>query len=134
MFVNAPSYASATNLGLELSIQPQYPPYPTATMEHTSSSNGTLTMEKKRSLSPATTEEVRILRMSEYDKAALCLSEAFADDAVARYFVDADDMAHYTEEYKWKLHCDILRYITAAHCYSGLVSSIGPNYDAVALW
>ena len=103
-------------------------------MEHTSNSNGTLTIEKKRSLSPATTEEVRILRMNEHEQAARCLSEAFADDEVARYFVDTDDMAHYTEEYKWKLHCDILRYITAAHCYSGLVSSVGPNYDAVALW
>jgi len=102
-------------------------------MEH-ASNNGTLTIEKNRSLSPAITEEVRILKMDEYKQTAKCLSEAFAVDPVARYFVDTNDMAHYTEEYKWKLHCDILRYITAAHCYSGLVSSIGPNYDAVALW
>lgn len=102
-------------------------------MEQTSN-NSTLTIEKSRSLSPATTEEVQILGMGEYRQVAESLAEAFAVDAVARYFVDTDDMAHYTEEYKWKLHCDILRYITAAHCHAGLVTSIGPNCDAVALW
>lgn len=62
------------------------------------------------------------------------LAEAFAVDEVARYFVDTQDMEIYSEEYKWKLHLDILRYITAAHCYKGIVTTIGPNYDAVALW
>jgi hypothetical protein len=102
-------------------------------MEQTSNI-GSLTIEKTRSLSPTSSEEVRILGMGHYKQVAESLAEAFAVDPVARYFVDTNDMAHYTEEYKWKLHCDILRYITAAHCYSGLVSSIGPNYDAVALW
>jgi len=27
-----------------------------------------------------------------------------------------------------------LRYITSAHCYKGIVTTIGPDYDAVALW
>lgn len=102
--------------------------------EQTSSSNGTLTIEKQRSLSPATTEEVRILGIKDYEQVAHTLTEAFANDAVSRYFVDTDDMAHYTEEYKLKLHSDITHYITAAHCYAGLVTGIGPNYDAVALW
>ncbi|APA12853.1 hypothetical protein SS1G_08316 [Sclerotinia sclerotiorum 1980 UF-70] len=96
--------------------------------------NSTLILEKKRSLSPATTEEVRVVGISEYEGAAQCLAEAFATDEVARYFIDTDDMSSYSEKYKWKLHCDILKYMTAAHCYKGIVTTIGPNYDAVALW
>ena len=96
--------------------------------------NGSLILEKKRSPSPAASEEVRVLGIDEYEQAAHCLAEAFAVDEVARYFVETDDMAAYSEEYKWKLHCDIIRYITAAHCYKGIVTTIGPNYDAVALW
>lgn len=99
------------------------------------SSNSTSNLEKKRSLTPETsTEEVRVLGIAEYEQAAQCLAEAFAVDEVARYFIDTEDMTAYSAEYKWKLHVDILRYITAAHCYKGLVTTIGPNYDAVALW
>lgn len=100
-----------------------------------SSTATTMTLEKKRSLSTdETTEEVRIISIAEYEHAAMCLAEAFAVDDVARYFLDTDDMASYTEEYKYNLHCDIMRYLTAAHCYKGIVTTIGPNYDAVALW
>jgi len=91
-------------------------------------------LEKKRSLSPETSEEVRVLGIAEYEPAAQCLAEAFAVDELARYFVDTDDMAAYSEEYKWKLHVHIMRYITAAHCYKGIVTTVGPDYDAVALW
>jgi hypothetical protein len=96
--------------------------------------NGTFTLEKKRSLSPESSEEVRVLGIAEYEQAAQSLAEAFAVDEVARYFIDTDDMAAYSDEYKWKLHVDILRYVTAAHCYKGIVTTIGPDYDAVALW
>lgn len=99
-----------------------------------SNTTSTITLEKKRSLSPDTDEEVRIVPIAEYEHAAMSLAEAFAVDEVARYFLDTDDMAAYTEEYKYKLHCDIMRYVTAAHCYKGIVTTIGPNYDAVALW
>ncbi|KAG4424655.1 hypothetical protein IFR04_002188 [Cadophora malorum] len=104
-----------------------------ATINSNNNAN-TVTLEKKRSLSPSSDEEVRVLGISEYEQAAQCLAEAFAVDEVARYFIDTDDMVTYSEEYKYKMHCDILRYITAAHCYKGIVTTIGPNYDAVALW
>lgn len=94
----------------------------------------TVTLEKHRSLSPESTDSVRVVPISEFEHAAKCLSEAFAIDEVARYFVDTDDMASYSDEYKYKLHCDIIRYLTAAHCYAGVVTTIGPDYDAVALW
>ncbi|TVY35904.1 putative N-acetyltransferase [Lachnellula occidentalis] len=103
-------------------------------MAQNSNNNGTMTLEKKRSLSPESSDEVRAVGIAEFEQAAQCLSEAFAVDEVARYFLDTDDMAAYSEEYKWKLHCDIIRYLTAAHCYNGIVTTIGPHYDAVALW
>lgn len=102
---------------------------------NSNTSSASLLLEKKRSLSPTTSsEDVRIVSIAEYEQAAQSLAEAFKVDEVARYLIDTPDMAAYSEEYKWKLHCDILRYITAAHCYKGIVTSIGPDYDAVALW
>jgi len=91
-------------------------------------------LEKKRSLTPSSVEEVRTISMAEFEGAAQCLSEAFAVDEVARYFVDTPDMANVSEEKKYKLHCNIMRYLTAAHCLKGIATSIGPDHDAVALW
>jgi hypothetical protein len=79
-------------------------------------------------------DKVRILTMNEYREAGQCLALAFAQDEVARYFIDTKDMVNCSEEEKWNLHVDILEYLVAAHCYSGLVTTVGPNYDAVALW
>ena len=81
-----------------------------------------------------TADKVRILSINEYREAGQCLALAFAQDEVARYFIDTKDMANCSEEEKWNLHVDILEYLVAAHCYSGLVTTVGPNYDAVALW
>ncbi|RFU29186.1 hypothetical protein B7463_g7153, partial [Scytalidium lignicola] len=89
---------------------------------------------EKRGTSSEQPEKVRILGISEYEQAAQCLAEAFLDDYVARYFIETDDMATYSAEVKWKLHYDIIKYTVAAHCYNGIVTTIGPNYDAVALW
>jgi len=83
---------------------------------------------------PHNAEQVRIVPPEEYKQAALCLAEAFKEDEVARYFIDTPDRTHWTEQQKWDLHCDILEYITYAHCLKGLVTAVGPNYDAVALW
>lgn len=97
--------------------------------------NNSNILEKKRSLTPSSSsEEVRIIGISELDGAAKCLAEAFAVDEVARYFVDTPDMASASEDRKYQVHYNILRYLTAAHCYKGLVTTIGPDYDAVALW
>lgn len=103
-------------------------------MAKSNNNNGTVILEKKRSLSPESHEEVRVLSIAEYEQAAQCLAEAFAVDDVARYFLDTDDMAAYSEEYKWNLHCDILRYMTTACIMKGIVTTVGPNYEAVALW
>jgi hypothetical protein len=101
-------------------------------MKH-SKAGSTMSSETKRSPSPDA-EEVRVIGISEYLGASQCLAKAFEVDAVARYFVDTDDMKEYSEEDKFKLHSDIIRYTVAVHCYKGVVTTIGPDYDAVALW
>lgn len=82
---------------------------------------------------PPAAGDVRIVTASEYKQAAACLAEAFAEDDVARYFVDVPDRAHWTEQEKWDLHVEILQYVTYAHILKGLVTTVG-NFEAVALW
>jgi GNAT superfamily N-acetyltransferase len=93
-----------------------------------------LTVEA-RSLVPQTWEHtVRTVRLSESSEAGRSLAHSFAADALSQYLLDGDDMAGYSDERKWKLHVDLMTYIVAAHCYSGLVTVTGPDYDALALW
>lgn len=82
---------------------------------------------------PPPTGEVRVVTAGEYKKAAACLAEAFAEDDVARYFIDVPDRAHWTEQEKWDLHVEILEYVTYAHILKGLVTTVG-DFEAVALW
>ena len=77
---------------------------------------------------------VRRVTASEYKQAALCLAEAFAEDEVSRYFTHTPDREHWSEAQKWKLHVEIMEYITYAHILKGLVLTIGPDYGCVALW
>lgn len=77
---------------------------------------------------------IRVLSPSEYREAALTLAEAFCDDRIIRYPIDTPDRAHWTEQEKWELHLATLEYITYAHCLKGLVTTVGPGYDCVALW
>jgi hypothetical protein len=77
---------------------------------------------------------VRRVTLSEYKQAAACLAEAFAQDDVARYFIEVPDRADWTPEQKWDLHVSILEYVTYAHILKGLVLAAGPDYGCVALW
>lgn len=77
---------------------------------------------------------VRILPKDEHKAAADCLAEAFRDDEVARYFIDAPDTKDWSASEKWDLHVKIMRSIVLAHCLKGLVLTVGPNHEAVALW
>lgn len=79
-------------------------------------------------------DEVRVVKKHEYKQAALTLAEAFKDDDVAMYFVETDDSEHKSREAKWDLHVNLLEYLVYGHILKGLVTTIGPNYDCVALW
>lgn len=82
---------------------------------------------------PPLTNGVRLVTADEYKQAAACLAEAFAEDDVARYFIDVPDREHWTDEEKWALHLEIMEYITYAHILKGLVTTVG-DFEAVALW
>ena len=92
-------------------------------------------VEFKSSLVPRKWEEtVRVIGMSECKEAGLSLAHAFAADDLAQYLLSSDDMASLSAEEKWRLHVDIMTYIVAAHCINGIVTTIGPDYEGVALW
>ena len=102
-------------------------------MQHVSSS--TTLVELKRSLVPPNWDAaVRTVTMPECKEVGLSLAHSFAADDLSQYLVDADDMAHLSHEEKWRLHVDMMTYITAAHLMKGIVTTIGPDYDSVAVW
>jgi predicted GNAT family acetyltransferase len=106
-----------------------------ATSTLLSSSSSENKLEPTISLVPQGWEQtVRVIGMSECKAAALSLSYAFATDEFSRYLLGSADMAHLTAEKKWQLHVKIMTSIVAAHCLRGVVTTIGPDYDAVALW
>jgi hypothetical protein len=82
---------------------------------------------------PPLTNGIRVVTAAEYKEAAACLAEAFAEDDVARYFIDVPDREHWTEAEKWALHVEILEYVTYAHILKGLVTTVG-DFESVALW
>ncbi|KAF1928003.1 uncharacterized protein M421DRAFT_101378 [Didymella exigua CBS 183.55] len=82
---------------------------------------------------PPLADGVRLVTVDEYKQAAACLAEAFAEDEVARYFVDVPDGEEWTEEERYALHTEILEYMTYAHILKGLVTTVG-DFEAVALW
>ncbi|KAL2131533.1 hypothetical protein VTI74DRAFT_4910 [Chaetomium olivicolor] len=125
----------------------------TSTTSSPTTSSVTVLSLKKRSLVPAKwAETVRTVRMSECREAGLTLAYAFASDDYAQYVVSSDDdggdtdgssagdssggssLSSSADEQKWRLHVDILTYTVASHCMSGLVTTVGPEYDSVALW
>ncbi|KAK8127477.1 hypothetical protein PG984_008585 [Apiospora sp. TS-2023a] len=116
--VITPNNTPASSTVLELNRQPAA----AATVQH-------------RSLVPEKWgDQVRAIGIAEYKEAALSLAQAFASDDLARYLVEAEGGGDGDDTLKWRLHVDIMNYIVAAHCYSGVVTTIGADYDGVALW
>ncbi|RSL50452.1 hypothetical protein CEP54_011914 [Fusarium duplospermum] len=100
-----------------------------------SGASSALAKWRRRSLVPPSWEDsIRFVSVSESAEAGRSLAHAFATDAMSQYVLDGDDMADYSDEQKWKLHVDHMTYMVAAHCYKGVVTAIGSDYDAVALW
>jgi len=92
-------------------------------------------VEFKRSLVPAKWEDsVRVIGLSECREAAVSLAHSFAADELSQYLLDCDDMAAVSAEDKWRLHVDIMHYMVTATCLNGIATTIGPDYEGVALW
>lgn len=98
--------------------------------------NSSVTLvELKRTLVPPSWDAAaRRVGMSECKEVGLSLAHSFAADDLSQYLVDADDMTHLSHEEKWRLHVDIMTYIAAAHLMKGVVTTIGSEFDSVAVW
>lgn len=91
--------------------------------------NGVTTLSAKYQLGPITK-----VTKKQHLAAAATLAEAFEFDDVARYVIDMPDSDHWSRERKWKLHCDIMNYITVGEPI--FTSSPRPqhhlNYDSTS--
>lgn len=74
---------------------------------------------------------IRELSMSERDAAGLALAYSFAADPLSVYLLSGDNLK---PEQAWKLHVRIMMYTFAAYRLRGIVTAMGPDYDAVAMW
>lgn len=98
------------------------------------------TLETSTQTIPATTklshseQTIRVCQLSEYKAVALSLAHAFADDPCAMFCVETEDRRHWTPQQKWDLHVEIMEYVVYAHMLDGVVTTIGDDYGAVALW
>lgn len=87
------------------------------------------------SLIPSTWEtEVRHLNMSDCREAGLALAQSFAADPLSLYLMGVDEATYWSSEKTWKLHVRLMQYSYASYRLRGIATSIGPDYDAVALW
>ncbi|RDA96097.1 hypothetical protein CP533_1717 [Ophiocordyceps camponoti-saundersi (nom. inval.)] len=87
---------------------------------------------KKSLIPPTWTTSVREVSMSERREASFSLAYAFATDPLSVYLLDGDE--DQTAEQKWTLHLRIMSCTFAAYHIRGIVTTIGPDYDAIALW
>lgn len=98
-------------------------------------SGATVIEEKQCSLVPPEWEDsIRTVRMNESAAAGRSLAHSFATDPLSRYLLDGDDMEGCSAEAKWKLHVALMATVIASHASKGLVTTIGPDYDALAIW
>lgn len=122
----------------ELSVEPFDPPKGTVETIETISVESSPEPSPEPAVVPTAVtsgeDKIRVLDVSEYKGAALALAEAFKDDDVSRYFLDTPDRADWTDEQKWDLHVAIFEYLVYAHILKGLVTTVGSDYGAVALW
>ncbi|KAF4513426.1 hypothetical protein G6O67_000699 [Ophiocordyceps sinensis] len=68
--------------------------------------------------------------MDERREASFSLAYALAEDPMSFYLVRAGDSA----EQAWKSHLRIMSCVFAVYRLAGIVTTVGPDYDAVALW
>ena len=77
---------------------------------------------------------IRVITKDDYAKGAAALAEAFIDDDVARYFLDTPDRDNWSEARKWKLHSEMMEYITVCRSRvswpdQGLFSNISSPFQ-----
>lgn len=81
----------------------------------------------------AQNSEIRVVPPEEHKQAAASLAESFVEDHVMRYAIDTPD-SNWSDKERWAVYVQMMEYITYATCIEGVVTTVGPNYDCVALW
>ena len=100
-----------------------------------SSSTDSLVEAKNTSLIPFAREHsVRHIGLSECKEVGTALSLAFAADEYCQYLLDSSGQPVEQAEQTWKVFVWLMSSVATANCYNGIVSTIGPDHDAVALW
>jgi ribosomal protein S18 acetylase RimI-like enzyme len=94
----------------------------------------TLLSEKQHAELQPSSQPARVCKLHEYKAIAHTLALSFADDPVALHFIDLPDTKHWSATRKWNLHVAIMEALVYAHLLCGLVTTAGPDYEAVALW
>ncbi|KZZ99550.1 Acyl-CoA N-acyltransferase [Moelleriella libera RCEF 2490] len=104
-------------------------------MEQTSTYTKELVLsDSSLSLIPSTWDaEVRRLRMSDRREAGLALAQSFATDPLSLYLMGVDDASCWSSEQLWKLHVRLMVCSYASFKFRGIATSVGPDFDAVAL-
>ncbi|PHH79428.1 hypothetical protein CDD82_2392 [Ophiocordyceps australis] len=74
---------------------------------------------------------IRHVSLKERDAAGLALAYSFAADPLSVYLLSGDKLE---PEQAWKLHVRIMAYTFAAYRLEGIVTALGPDYDAIAMW
>ncbi|KHN98076.1 Acyl-CoA N-acyltransferase [Metarhizium album ARSEF 1941] len=87
------------------------------------------------SLIPSTWEtDVRELDLRHRREAGLALAQSFAADPLSLYVMGIDDAACWPSEKIWRLHVLLMQYSYASYRFRGIATTIGGDYDAIALW
>jgi hypothetical protein len=105
-------------------------------MERMSSANTVVDVKPSPiSLLPPSWESgIREIGLGDCAAAGRSLAHCFATDPLSQYLVDGDDKARRSAEYRWKLHVAIMTTVVASHHHKGIVTTIGPDFDALAIW
>ncbi|PHH86687.1 hypothetical protein CDD83_9885 [Cordyceps sp. RAO-2017] len=103
-------------------------------MEQPSAARPAAASERQSLIPPAWTSTVREIGMSERREASFSLAAAFAADPLSLYLLAGEDAAGLAPERVWDLHLRVMSCTFAAYRIRGVVTTIGADYDAIALW
>lgn len=103
-------------------------------MDRASSSMTAVEDSHESLVPPAWSHSVRAVGRSESAAAGRSLAHSFAADPLSRYLMNSGDMDILSAEEKWKIHVALMTTVAASHIHRGLITAVGPDYDALAVW
>lgn len=93
-----------------------------------------VTAEQHSLVPPSWDGTVRAIKKEESEAAGLSLALSFADDHLSHYLMEGRDMECFSNEARWKLHVALMTTVVVSHARRGIVTTIGADHDALAIW